>query len=71
MSLNIHFETLSSGMKAKLDPGYRAVESRESIDYAATRSLLQSKFNARLPFVSGPKPSGIIYERGNRYGIRD
>ncbi len=70
MRLNIHFETLSSGMKAKLDPGYRISVSRESIDYAATRSLLQSKFNARLPFVSAPKRNGIIHERGNRYSIR-
>ncbi len=71
MRLNIHFETLSSGMKAKLDPGYRISVSHESIDYAATRSLLQSKFNARLPFVSALKPNGIIYKRGSRYGIRD
>jgi uncharacterized protein YpmS len=63
MSLNIHFETLTTGMKAKLDPGYRSIVSRESIDYAATRSLLQSKFNERLPFISTQKRNGVIHIR--------
>ena len=61
MSVNVHFETLSSGMKAKLDPGYRIMVSRKLIDYAAIRSPLQSKFNVRLPFVSAQKRNGIIH----------
>ena len=66
MIVNTHFETLSSGMKAKLDPGYRIIVSRESIDYTAIRSPLQSKLNVRLPFVSTQKRNGIIHMRSDR-----
>ena len=66
MIVNTHFETLSSGMKAKLDPGYRIIVSHESIDYTAIRSPLQSKLNARLPFVSAQKRNGLIHMRSDR-----
>ena len=44
-----HFETLSAGMKARLDPTYRILQNQELADYyAKTRELLRNNLNVRL-----------------------
>ena len=59
--MNIHFETLSPGMKAKLDPTYRILQSHEFTDYPAKmKELLQSSLSARLSSAIERKKTGTV-----------
>ena len=59
--MSIHFETLSPGMKAKLDPTYRILQSQELTDYPAKmKELLQSSLSAHLSSAIERKLAGTV-----------
>ena len=59
--MSIHFETLSPGMKAKLDPTYRILQSQEFTDYLAKmKELLQSSLSAHLSSAVERKKTGTV-----------
>ena len=59
MSMINHFEALTPGMRAKLDPKYRILKSRENADYSELiRELLQSNHNNDSPFTADKKTNG-------------
>ncbi len=61
MSMMSHFETLTPGMKAILDPRYRILQRHEYINYyELMMDLLQSGRNMDLPFTAVRKASDSL-----------
>jgi len=60
MTVNSNFESLTSAMKAKLDPGSRILSSDESIYNSTARNPDQNNISASSPSDTVKKPTDII-----------
>ena len=65
MSMTSHFETLTPGMKAKLNPGHRILRSNKNADSLKMMGeLFQINHDMKLPLTMARKVNGNLYSIG-------
>ena len=67
MNMNTHFEPLTSGMKARIDTRYRALNNHESNLSSAIIIPVPNKFSVSHSPITAKKGSSIFAKRANHH----